>query len=390
VGHWCYNYALPTLKTGRTLPKLKPELQVKKHHAFWSSVGSALLEDALQLDRCPTQRMKRYLQRFDGRPLPAKVRQVSHKVFKRRAEDVMVHVGPRSDDLLVQAQAPACCFRHHVLLASWALTTPDQAARLLLHELTHYGTTGPIDGVRCWDAGEHALISAEACTAYQADLDSLVTSVDLVWEQFLRGIQNASSNMDFRGRVTYLGTTLKYLSGISKGEGPAHGEGRNYTSPSMATNEALNLREQTRFIQSAVEHFLQDEPLAVGPLHIRPPTQRSGPMGDTLGGISLLEREWIKSLGGALHIAQDRAAHREGTQGHGHDDPRCADRGWNPDKRRHDHSLGKGWERCNEAARNKALNNSFDAVYDFLKGVYQRQDNAARLARVPRLPETCP
>jgi len=39
-----------------------------------------------------------------------------------------------------------------------------------------------------------------------------------------------------------------------------------------------------------------------------------------LSPVTLLEKERIKSLANALHIAQDGASHGEGVQGYGHDD----------------------------------------------------------------------
>lgn len=39
------------------------------------------------------------------------------------------------------------------------------------------------------------------------------------------------------------------------------------------------------------------------------------------------------ALGEACHVAQDRGSHWEGVQGHGHDDPKAKEQGWNPDDR---------------------------------------------------------
>jgi hypothetical protein len=45
----------------------------------------------------------------------------------------------------------------------------------------------------------------------------------------------------------------------------------------------------------------------------QPGSLGSPPLGSHIGGISVLERAWIKSLGNAFHVARNRGPHREGT-----------------------------------------------------------------------------
>ena len=94
-----------------------------------------------------------------------------------------------------------------------------------------------------------------------------------------------------------------------------------------------------------------------------------------LGPMTVLEKEWIKSLANALHVAQDRGSHREGVMGYGHSDKRSGNKpAWNPDSPGvHTHPAndpeGLTWRRCNVAAYNKALNNSYEVMQAFLSGL---------------------
>ena len=75
------------------------------------------------------------------------------------------------------------------------------------------------------------------------------------------------------------------------GEGPNHGEGYNYTIASQTVNEYLN--------RSAVDNKILEAIDAIDPDD---------------GSIKAME-----ILGWALHMAQDRGSHEEGTKGLGHD-----------------------------------------------------------------------
>ena len=146
----------------------------------------------------------------------------------------------------------------------------------------------------------------------------------------------------------------------------AHGEAMNYTSTNMAENARLNISEQSRHVRMAIEEIMRDKPLLeLSGYRIRWDTKHSKYLGPTVGGVSFMEREWVKSLANAFHVSQDRASHREGTQGYGHDDPRCPK--WSPDDSKNgDAGRGTNWERYNPMAYNRALNNSRDVVREFL------------------------
>ncbi len=365
------------------------DTQGNQRQDLWFSVWKAMAEDAADLGAEPAPEVTRRLQSMPGRRLPPALTGAARSALGSNVDDVRLHAGPQADKVLALLGAPACCLGRHVLLSGRALGHGATAAGMLLHELAHVAGGRRGDVVRCWDAADHGALSVAACTAQRTLLEAIAGAVGMSWPQFLRGIRNAASNMDFRGRAARLGATASYVLGISKGEGVAHGESTNYTSPSMAANERLNVFEQNRHVNMAVGELMRDVPLlTIGSVSVRTPTGRSGSMGRTVGGVSLLERAWMRSLGNAFHVAQDRGSHREGTQGFGHDDPRCT--GWSPDVKVHEHSMGKGWERCGEAAYNRALNNSLDIASNFLLGIKRRTRAAFTIPVPPRMPLSCP
>jgi hypothetical protein len=96
----------------------------------------------------------------------------------------------------------------------------------------------------------------------------------------------------------------KFLGLATRGEGVNHGEGLNYTNPDLSANAVVN--------QAAVSAKIAEAIMA---------TDFNNP-----------KLPHMKILGWALHMAQDRGSHWEGTKGMGHDDPRCNDgSGYNTD-----------------------------------------------------------
>lgn len=367
--------------------------EAKQDTDLMCSIWGAVIEDVAGKGRQATPEMIAWLRILRGRRLPPKLATEVRATFGRDVADVRLHTGPQADTMLGLINARACCLGRHILLGGPALVGESDAAGVLLHELTHICLDPRHDTLRCWDAREHAALSAAACTTATLKplLAAIVEAVGMSWPSFLQGIRHASSNMDFRGRVVRYKATLDYLGGV-KGEGTAHGESTNYTSTSMADNRALNIREEDKHIETAVRQLVTARPLLkVGKHRVGLPTLRSPALGATIGGVSVLERKWVKSLGNALHVAQDRASHREGTKGHGHDDPRCP--AWKPDKKDpHEHSMGKGWERCGAAAHNKAFNNSADVLHKFLQKINGRKPDEFKAPLHPpgKKPTHCP
>lgn len=364
----------------------------------WSSLCRAwelaAAEDRAERAVYPDDAWVRNVRDLPSYPLPIEVAAKWKALVGKGLEGVRLCAGAAVDTALRQVGVAACCFGQHVLVGSHALNSTDRAAPILLHELAHVGHGPCWDRVRCWDAADHASLSEAACVAYGTLLRPLARAVDVDWPDFIQGIRNASSNMDFRGRAAHPLDTLGYVFGLARGEGVRHGEAQNYAAGvSWTANAAMNIAEQNRHAHMAVGELLADHPLlTIGRYRIRARSHRSGSLGRTVGGVTVWEREWIKSLANAFHVAQDRASHREGTHGYGHDDPRCSrSPAWNPDRNVHEHSMGKGWDRCSAAAYKRALNNSFDVIEEFLRELQRRSTGATFAIPVAtRMTTRCP
>jgi hypothetical protein len=369
-----------------------------------SSICSAIVEDAMGLGNRPLPEVLRCLKGMRGHRLPQDIIHPVKSIFGLDANTVRLHTGQRANKLLALVGAPACCIGPHILLGESILARSATVIPVLLHELAHIAAVQRDDRLRCWNAKGHADLSAAACETYRLPLETLATAVNLQWPELIRGIRNASSNMDYRGRVRHADDFAVYVlhkvkeSWGSKGEGPPHGEGFNYAPVSEEANRRRNIAEQNWHAQKAAEEFRKDEPLLqIGDHELRVRNFRSGPlpthfMNENAYGVSMLERAWIKSLANALHIAQDRAAHREGRQGYGHDDPRYKNKTWHPDVVVHEHqdSAGEGWYRCNKAAYNMALNNSGDVIREFLMRINLGTNASITIPARTRKPVRCP
>ena len=342
------------------------------HHPLTAlrAVRSAFSEDAegrgLRVHRSIASRLGRICGR--GCPLPHRLQRAFEDEFGRDLGRVRVHEGAEVDALARWFEAGAFCVGTHVYLAGRLRGGPDRSLRhwALCHELAHVAGRVEPDRVRFWNLAEHASLTERACDEFSRELDALVRipRIGLKKGDLIQGLKIASSNMDYRHAFSHLGDTVDYLFGSAKGQGPPHGEAYNYDRRcSIHDNVLLNQIEQKRHIQLAGQEFQEDrnsddDDDADG-YTIR--------LGDTL---AIDEKEWVKSLGNALHVAQDRASHREGTAGYGHDDPRCRRKpAWKPDRPVHDHRRGGHWLCCSKAAYNRAINNSYDVLEEFFRSI---------------------
>ncbi len=268
----------------------------------------------------------------------------------------------------------AFCLGSDVFLGPQVCGADGQSPNMavLLHEIVHVLTRKEDRAVRAWGWKDHADLSEKALLTYETSLRALLSKkhIGISMNSLIEGVRIASSNMDVRQRFIHPWDTLKYLIGIDKGEGPRHGEGLNYTDSAILPNQIQNEAEQRKHIAMAVREFLDDAKKADLSDYVG--RDRIGTLPFDIGPVAVGEKEWVKSLGNAFHVAQDRASHREGRKGYGHSDPRSETsplgNKW-CDTNAHDHSMGGSWWRCSGAAYNHAVNNSLDVICDFLRGV---------------------
>lgn len=343
-------------------------------------------------------------------PLPRHLRKAVRVAFGPIAAGARILCGPDVALLLSKLGASGACVERLVLLGSEALSSPRLAALVLLHELTHLARGAQACVLRCWKGKTHKKLSEKAVDEFQTDLRPIIGHCGMSYDAFKWAIQGASTNMDYRGRGKQPLVSTSYfltwatkgvsasLFGTLKGEGPRHGEGLNYKIPEERENATLNICLQEHYCQEAARMMVEwsgKVPLSAFDGRV---AKKGVPMAPPIpAGIYVpsYDRGWINVLGNALHIAQDRAAHREGRKGYGHDDPRCAEGDWNPDDPENgDHGMGPdrarcSWERCNKAAYERALNNSYDIVKMFLSNIFLQSAICRPITHVPRRTEPC-
>ena len=324
----------------------------------------------------------------NGRPLPRRLAGAMEREFASDLSRIRLHVGPGVDETAALFGADAFCVGTDVFFSGAVLNRTDGTPHLdvLRHELAHVIYRAEPERIRFWGHRDHGELTEKACRAFYPELDRLVKlkNLDISRGDLIKGLKIASSNMDVRQRVRHAGSTLRYLTKLAAGEGPRHGEGDNYQDDedSWHRYEAMNLNEQRKWIRMAKGEFESDLASWIDDLV---PTVR-GLRLPKIGPISLNEKEWVKSLANAFHVAQDRGSHREGIKGFGHDDARCST-GWNPDVATHDHSKGLSWKRCSIAAYNKALNNSYLVLKEFFEAI--RNKTGIRPHTAADLPVEC-
>ena len=366
------------------------------------AVRAALYEDVAGCGAWVDAPLAARLSRIDagGRPLPRRLAGRMEREFGCDLSRIRLHVGSGVDEIAAEFDADAFCVGTDVFFGSAVLSDADGTPHLdvLRHELAHIVNRVEPERVRCWDHHVHGDLSEKACRAFSVELDRLVKlkNLDISREELIKGLKIASSNMDVRQRIGHpLDTAAYWLKAQAKkivksmttsGEGPRHGEGDNYQDDedSWHRYEALNLAEQRKWIALAKREFESDLASWIDDLV---PTIRGAVTLPKVGAITLNEKPWVKSLANAFHVAQDRGSHREGIKGYGHDDDRCST-GWSPDDpKEHDHTEGRSWKRCNKAAYNKALNNSYDVLKEFLKAIHNK--TGIRPHTPPKLPLVC-
>jgi hypothetical protein len=371
---------------------------------FSPAVKAALCEDAAgcgtRVDASLAARLSRI--GAGGRPMPRRLAARMEREFACDLSRIRLHAGPGVDQMAAFFRARAFCVGTDLFFTGPVLSaargTPD--LDVLRHELAHVVYRVEPERIRFWGHRDHGDLTVKACRAFSSEFDRLVKleNLDIDKTDLFKGLYNASSNMDIRQRIRHAGTTIKYgailvaqkigIKVATSGEGPRHGEALNYQHGEDDDEyiwyryEAINVAEQKRWLGEAKKEFDSDLDSWIDDIV---PTFR-GPHFPGVGPITLNEKPWVKSLANALHVAQDRGAHREGVKGHGHDDPRCPS-GWDPDAPIHDHTQGRSWKRCSKAAYNKAVNNSYEVLKEFFDRIQGKTGIQARTP--PKLPEEC-
>lgn len=247
----------------------------------------------MQQEQQPVQRQSEEEEKDKEPPVQAKF---AEGALQRQGEEEEKEEAPiqtKLEDSLVQRQGEEEEEKKKEVLQSKA----DGQVQVKQHGI------GSGNIIRRWGSADHEQISTVAAQGIIED------------PLFVYKVAGASLLMDFTAK-RLLWTGPLFLSGISKGEGPEHGEDGNYSNTNEAAAAAQNMQAQNSHLNRAVAYQQQAKMLEKQgkPVHER----------------GSLYNKMFRSLGDACHIAQDRGSHWEGVKGKGHDDPRTKT-GWDPD-----------------------------------------------------------
>jgi hypothetical protein len=141
-------------------------------------------------------------------------------------------------------------------------------------------------------------------------------------DQFYR-IVDSAFNMDVKGKRIF-STGPEFVLGITKGEGPEHGEDHNYSKLGKGSGEVCdearneNIKLQEDYVNKSLDFYKKEKG------QTRRFVNRKVQVTQNVEAV-------FKALGDACHIAQDSGAHWEGTKGMGHGDDRARKGTWDPD-----------------------------------------------------------
>jgi hypothetical protein len=382
------------------------------------AVLDAFREDSLGYGTAVDAALAAELGRIDGggRPLPGWLADELGGRLDRDFGRVRLHSGDGVDEWTARFGTVAFCLGSGIFLDRCLLrgSTPTFTLEVLCHELAHVANAFEPGKIRRWEGDGHATLTGEAFEEFNDEFEELVKIPTLHVDRnsLKQRLMIACNNMDYRHRIPtpdHPLETIRYVFGpfgpswinyipitaliklplllidsihpfFALGEGPRHGEGLNYTDPGKdhrdGGNIDLNLKQQWEEVAQAVSEFQEDKeddddvvPTIVTDEH------------QFLHGIVIGEKEWVKSLANALHTTQDRAAHREGRKGFGHDDPRARNhlrvgkKVWIPDDPEiddhtpHGGEDGRSWWICNKAAFDKGFNNSCEVFEAFFRNI---------------------
>jgi hypothetical protein len=276
-----------------------------------------------------------------GRPLDSDARAGMDVRFGHDFSRVRVHTDEAAARSAASLGTRAYAVGDHIAFARNEFAPGTPAGReLLAHELFHVATEPRTDRVNLWSKEEHHRITQGLVDAVRTSKYAPAIVHDPLFggDQFYQ-IVDSSFDMDVTAKRLFV-TGPKFLTKISKGEGPEHGEDGNYSKPGekggpSAAARAENLKLQEKYVNQSLESY----------------KRAKGEIRRTVNGNVQLTpdvRAMFKALGNACHVAQDRGAHWEGTKGMGHDDPRAKAGRWDPD----DPKLnGQGYENAKSNTR---------------------------------------
>ena len=253
-------------------------------------------------------------------PLNPAARPTLEAAFGCDFHDVRIHIGPAAAELADQVGAIAFCCGSDIVLGVDVRAAPASVQHCILqHELAHAAFGHRSECIYCWHTAGHKQITRDIAKMYVGEgslLEMLVEmSTRMDWRPW-RIIKLVPDALLYG--VTY-GATLGHAhTNFPPPEGPKHGEG-GYYKHGLDEARGINEKYQNEVVQDAARLYKRWEAKIRAKL---PPGEPFYLKDSYFKGSSDSTVDWVERLGDALHIAQDRGSHWEGTALMGHRDPR--------------------------------------------------------------------
>lgn len=262
----------------------------------------------------------------EGQAIDGQMAAQAEAPLTQAAGEVRVHDDAQAHDLAAALHTKALASGQDIYFAQGVYGTGSKAgAEVLGHELTHVAEGHTAGRIAFWGGADHEKLSQAAAVQVMPQEGALINSITFYSKMMDLRIRRLIG-VAWPGIKHYGAKALRWVARLFGAagpkvpqippEGPEHGEGGYYKEPDMAAAKAANLREQNKHLDQAVEHKKEYNRVYDAP---------AATAGAKLSRLAALNKQIAQRLGDALHIAQDRGSHWEGTKGMGHNDPRPDD-----------------------------------------------------------------
>jgi hypothetical protein len=194
--------------------------------------------------------------RSSGQPLESSAQEYMSSRMGYDFSHVRVHTDTLAHHSARAVHASAYTTGNDIVFAQgvYAPSTPE-GRHILAHELSHVVQQGGNrKGIQRWGDDIHKEITKKVAT--EELKDDVVIPVAKNVSEFVDTLLPYSYSIDYKGR-RIMWTAPLFLSGLTKGEGPDHGESGNYSSYDISAAQKENQARQDQYVKESVGYYRQ-------------------------------------------------------------------------------------------------------------------------------------
>lgn len=262
----------------------------------------------------------------EGEAIDGQVAPQAEEPLGGTLSQVRVHDDAQAHELTAALDTKALASGKDIYFAEGVYRPGSKAgAKVLGHELTHVAEGHTEGRIAFWGGADHEKLTLSAATQVMPQEGFLINSLTF-YSKMMDLRMRRLIGVAWPGIKHYGAKAIRWVARLFGAagpkvpqippEGPEHGEGGYYKNPDMEAAKAINVREQKKHLDQAVEHKKEYNRVYDAP---------AATTSAKLSRLASINRQIAQRLGDALHIAQDRGSHWEGTKGMGHNDPRPDD-----------------------------------------------------------------